>query len=242
MQEATDKNTFYAKKIQRNESREARVLKFHHTPTQEKEPKKYKTEHYFSVKNHPDLFDIGKHYLQLSQNGKKNFAFYSSDSVACHHTLLGISSFFNYHEDLKSTIFVESFDKSELVKLLKNPIREERVFKDEYSYEFLNFNGIEVVEYDHLRHVALKMGAELFSQFISSFIAGSSISLCEMPKIKDVNRERELFFPLIKAMDSLSVVIEPGKSSSKEVKEVVDFSKKYDLKIDGVLFSPVKTK
>ncbi|MGZ3789946.1 MAG: hypothetical protein ACXVLQ_15510 [Bacteriovorax sp.] len=242
MQGASQKNVFYENNIQNNEMKEARVLKFHNIPDPDNGPKKFKTNHYFSVKNHFDLFDIGKHYMQLSQSGKKSFSFYAEDSKSCQQTMLGLSSFFNYHQDIKSIMLVENFEKSELKNLLKPPHREERNFNDEYFYEVLSFDGIEILEYDKLRNAALKMGPEGFSQFIASFITESSLILSEMPKIQFINREKEFFFPLIRTIDSLSVIVEPGKSKNKELKELINFSKKYAVEIDGVLFSPDKEK
>lgn len=234
----TSKNVFNDTNFRHDDVKEARVLKFHNVPGVYTGPKKYKTDHYFNVKNHQDLFDIGKHYLKLLNNGKKSFSFYSEDTKFCQHTLLGLSSFFSYHEDIKSIILVDKFETSELKSLLHNPVKEKKTYNDEYAYEVLNFPMLEIIEYSSLKSMAAMMGPEHFGQFIAKLIMDSDLVLIEMPKIESINSEKEFFFPLIRSMGPLSLMVETGKTKNKGIKDFVKFSSKYDIDIEGVLLVP----
>ena len=200
--------------------------------------RRFNSETYFNAKNHLDLFNVGSFYYQEYLTGKKNFALYAENSNEdVHESLLGFASYFNYHEDLKVTLVTNNFQHSILSKHLKNVHHEVRYFKsEEYFYEVIVSEGIEILEYSALRHICKKLGRELFDGFLDEILGQTDVSFWNVPSLELVDREREFFFPLMRKMDSTSVVLTKGKSSATELKKIINYAAKYSLKISGVLF------
>lgn len=201
--------------------------------------RRYNSEIYFNAKNHLDLFNVGSFYYQEYLAGKKNFALYAGNSKEdVHESLLGFASYFNYHEDLKVTLVTNNFQHSLLSKHLKNVHHEVRYFQsEEYFYEVIVSEGIEILEYSALRHICKKLGRELFDSFLDEILGQTDVSFWNIPSLELIDQEREFFFPLMRKMDSTSVVLTKGKSSASELKKVMNYAAKYSLKISGVLFN-----
>lgn len=198
--------------------------------------KRFSSKNYFNTRNHLDLFNIGSFYFQEFQKSKKSFGFYAGSSLQdSHETLLGLASYFNYHEDLKVTLVVDNFKKSVLSRYLKESHTEIRSFAQQ-TYEVIIADGVEVFEYTTLRHFALKLGRENLELFLDELINDSEISLWDIPDLDIIEQEREFFFQLMRKIDSTSIILSRGKSKAATLKKFLDYTKKYNLRIDGVLF------
>lgn len=198
---------------------------------------RYSSDHYFSVKNHLDLFNVGNFYFQEFQKGKKSFALYADkEELGSCETLIGLASYFNYHENLKVTIIVESFATSNLSKQLKATQREVRACDDHVSYDVIVADGVEVIEFSQLHHLCLRLGRDGFEHLIENIFAEAEISFWDFPKLSIIDSDKEFYFPLIQKIDSFSVLLARGKSKSSNLKSFLSYAKKYSMKIDGVLF------
>lgn len=240
------------------------VLKFHHLPNEKIQPeeeksykkksilalkendsskeikrKKYNSDNYFGVKNHIDLFEIGKHFSYLYQNGIKSLAFYGSTlTPSVQHSILGISSFFNYHKNIKATVFIDKFEGSELSKFLKPThieVESAVTGNDEDVYEVYACDGIEIIELSKLKHIAYKMGPTSFSDFLTALIKRSDIVLWDLPPVSTIDKEREIYLPIVNVIDSLSLVVDTGITKRNEIDEMNDFAGKYQIQVEGVL-------
>lgn len=201
--------------------------------------KKFKSKNYFGVKNHIDLFEIGKYYSNLMDDGMKSFAFYGSGgNKSAHHSILGIASYFNYHKNLKATVFVEEFQGSELQKYLTpTHVELEMATSDESdTVESYSCDGIEVIELSKLRHLAHKIGTDAFSEYLASLVERLDLVLWDLPSLSKIDREREFYLPMVGNIHSLGLVIDSGKSRHSDIKSIHAFSKKYQMKVEGAIF------
>lgn len=207
--------------------------------------KKYKSKNYFGVKNHFDLFEIGKHYSQRVEEGCKSFAFLGkSQSVSTHHSILGLASYFNYHKNMKVVVFTENFKGSELQKFL-TPTHIEAEMVDECeedTIESYSCDGIEVVDLSKIRHIAHKIGAEAFMNYLHNYIERSELVFWDLPELKQIDKEREFYQPIISNLHSLSLIVEAGVTRQDEVKKIYAFAGKYQIKMEGAIFYRKKVK
>lgn len=202
----------------------------------EKKKKRYSSEHYFAAKNHLDLFNVGNFYFHEYQKGKKNFALYADkEEVNSHETLLGLASYFNYHENVKATIVIDNFATSTISKYLKNIQRESRTY-DSIEIDVLTSDGIDVIEFSSLHHLCKKLGRDGFEHLIESIFSTSEISFWDFPNLRNIDEDKEFYFPLIQKINSFSVLLARGKSKSSALRSFLNYAKKYSMKIDGVLF------
>lgn len=200
--------------------------------------KKYNSKNYFGVKNHVDLFEVGKHYTNLSQSGMKSLAFYGNKQKSVHHTMLGLASFFNYHKGMKATIFVDKFAGSDLANFLKPTHIEAEMVSESYeedTYEIYACDGIMVIELYKMKHLAVKMGTDAFQEFLEKIVADSEVVFWDLPKSETINKEREFYLPILNVVDSLSLVVDTGITKIKEIKEMNIFASKYQVALEGVL-------
>lgn len=199
--------------------------------------KKYNSNNYFGVKNHIDLFEVGKYYTNIVQSGSKSLAF-NGHQASVHHTILGLASFFNYHKSMKATIFIEKFEGSELSKfLVPTHIEMEMVTFDdeEESFEIYSCDGVDVVEMHKLKHFAIKMGMDAFNEFLNKIVKDSEIVFWDLPEITTINKEREFYFPILNVINSISLIVNTGLTKINQIKEMTLFANKYQISVEGVL-------
>ncbi|MDO9182284.1 MAG: hypothetical protein Q7U04_07735 [Bacteriovorax sp.] len=207
--------------------------------SKELKKKKYNNINYFGVKNHIDLFEVGRYYTNLQQTGLKSLAFYGNQNTpSVHHSILGIASFFNYHKNLKATVFINKFEGSELAKYLKPTHIEVELINqdtDDDSYEIYACDGVEIVDLSKLKHIAYKIGPDAFTEFLARIVKSSDVVFWELPKASAMDRERELYLPILNIVDSLTLVIDTGISKQNEINEISELAGKYQIPLEGVL-------
>ena len=104
--------------------------------------KRFKCDYYFKVANHQELFKLGQRYTQDFLEGKKSFALTSiSSCTTTEESMLGLSSYFNYHHELKATLIVNSIEETKILKSMPVLHREIRCFdasqiENEGKFEF----------------------------------------------------------------------------------------------------------
>jgi hypothetical protein len=201
--------------------------------------KKYSSKNYFGVKNHIDLFEVGRFYTNLQNEKIKSLAFYGDKTTySVQHSILGIASFFNYHKNLKATVFVDRFEGTELAKLLKPTHVEIELLNqenEEDSYEVLVCDGIDIIELSKLKHLAYKIGADAFNDFLKQIVKNADVVFWELPETTKIDVERELYLPILNVIDSLTLVIDTGTTKIDEITEINKFAGKYQIRIEGIL-------
>lgn len=201
--------------------------------------KTYNSKNYFGVKNHIDLFEIGKKYSDLIKGGIKSLAFIGDEhTVSTHHTLLGIASYFNYHHDCKVTILIERFEGSELQKFLTPTHLEVELINsdDANTLESYSCEGIDIVEISRLRSTLKKEGPEVLTNFLASLVASAQVVLWDLPQFKRIDSEKEFYLPLIESVQSLSLIVHKGFSKQEGIRSNYECAKKYQMRVEGVLF------
>ncbi len=201
-----------------------------------KRAKKYNSNNYFDVKNHSELFDLGKYFLQLNNNEKKNFGFYCDSNELLAQTMVGLSAFFNYHENKKVTMIVDRYESSSYKKLLPLEHVEAHKINEEVELDYIVSGGVELIEMNQLKHVFYKYGSEVFSRVIKEILEESDLVFSEFPKMQEIEKDRELYFDLNRSIDSLILIANKGASKAKDFKKVIDYSRKYNVPVEGVVF------
>ena len=52
-----------------------------------------------------------------------------------------------------------------------------------------------------------------------------------------MNKKRELFFPVVRSLESLTLIVEKEVTKKKDVDSLISYFEKYQVPIKGVLFS-----
>ncbi len=198
---------------------------------------KIKNQFYYKVKNHMELFNIGQSYLKDLQKGVKNFAFSSLGlDLDRQKTILGITSFFNYHSDKKVTIFTQNIEDTFFYEYISKLKVERTYFFDEtVSLKHYKTDGIDLYEYAELKRVHEQLEHYSYEELLDEIVESSEVVFWDLPKMEIVTKEREIFFPIIRCIDNASIIVGEEISKFKEVKKQIKFFKKYQVKIKGLL-------
>lgn len=198
--------------------------------------RRFRCENYFKTINHVDLYKIGSFYHEIINQKKKTFAFYGINlGSKVKDTIIGLASFFNYHHEIKITIIVDEYDHDWMESIPCKDLIHRQCQKD-ISYRVLIADGIEVVELKHIRELAIKNGLD-YDVVIDKVVDDAEIVFWELPKVSKMEEEREVYFPLWLNLDGVSIVVNKGETKSSQLKPFLDFCKKSDKNIFGVLFT-----
>ena len=190
-----------------------------------------KRELFYKVQNHHELFKLGNTYLTDLKMGIKSFAFSGAgqENVG-QKTVFGVAAFLNYSTDKNITIVTSKYDDS----LYQHNLGEmSHVAKNiaDLEYDSVCMEGVEIVTFDAL-HGIIKRLAE---QGISQFCDEREVILWDLPIIERVMQTPELYFPIIRKLDSISFVVNANKSKMKSLNKLVYYYKKYEVPLKGIL-------
>jgi len=212
---------------------------FHESKAQHFDHKKNKigSSRYFAIKNHLDLFELGRHYTRLYECGMHSFAFYGAGPQKhVQQTLLGLASFFNYHKNEKVLLFIEKLEGSEIGKYITHFHTEVLPFNDsDETFEINISDGLEIIEYSQLRHLAYKMGEQAFSMFLNSVINNAKIIFWELPYSEKISKDCEFFLPIAEVISNFTFVVTNGVSRQSELKNMFEFAEKNQIITEGVI-------
>lgn len=190
---------------------------------------------YYRVKNHIELFKLGDSYLRDFNRGVKSLAFHSCTcSSERERTVLGVSSFLNYNAKVTVTIVTDNLKKSlyhEHIKELEEV--KKTIINENISYTSFVTQGVEFIEFSELCDVMYQLGNTSFEEFIEDFIENSDVVLWDLPKLSEMDNKKELFYPVIRSIESVSIVVETNLSSYKEIISVKDYFDKYKVPFKG---------
>ncbi|MBK25449.1 MAG: hypothetical protein CME70_15750 [Halobacteriovorax sp.] len=195
---------------------------------------------YYKAKDHVELFKTGSQYLKDFKEGLKSFAFSSYDlDLIRQKTVFGVSTFFNYHTDVKTLIVSEGVAHSfynEYMGIEKNESRQ--VFDEDITYDVGVTNGIELMDFEQLRKVSRKIRTFDFEDFVDFLVDSYDLILWDMPEVSVLDNQKEVYFPIIRSLDSVSLIVAKDKTKIKEVHELVGYYKRYQVEIKGLLYNP----
>ncbi len=195
---------------------------------------------YYKAKDHVELFKTGSQYLKDFKEGLKSFAFSSYDlDLIRQKTVFGVSTFFNYHTDVKTLIVSEGMAHSFYYEYMEIDEKETRqVFDEELTYEVGISDGIELLDFDHLKKIARKIRTFDFEDFIDFLVDSYDLILWDMPEVSVLDAQKEIYFPIIRSLDSVSLIVAKDKTRIQEVNDLVGYYKRYQVEIKGLLYNP----
>ena len=177
----------------------------------------------------------------------KNFAFSSHGLVeAQQKTILGIASFFNYHEDVRTLIVSSDLRKG----LFSNLINQEKIIpvlisqeEEHPMYCYGHNDHFDFLDFNELIKINKKLRNEiLYEELIRKILEQYDMVLWDTPNIERINQENEIFFPVSMKFESITLIVKESESQFNQILEIKSFFQKYGLKIKGVLFDQLKKK
>jgi hypothetical protein len=195
--------------------------------------------YYYRAKDHVELFKVGSSFLKDFRSGLKSFSFSSIGlKEEREKSVLGILSFFNYHEDVRICVVTQSLVDSYYSRIAtKAKKREAQVFDEDLSYEFYTGDGFEVIEYSELKKIERKISAYNFEDFLDFLLDSFDIILWDLPEIEILDANKEVYFPIVRSLDNVSFIVGKNVSKISEINEMISYFKRYQIAIKGLLFS-----
>lgn len=194
---------------------------------------------YYRVKNHIELFKLGDSYLRDFNRGVKSLAFHScTNSDERERTVLGVSSFLNYNAKVTVTVITDNLKKS----LYHDHIKELEEIKKSIDNESVTYTsyvtqGVEFIEFSELCDVMYQLGNTSFEEFIENFIENSDVVLWDLPNLVEMDNKKELFYPVIRSIESVSIIVESNESKYKEITNAKDYFDKYKVPFKGFVIA-----
>jgi hypothetical protein len=224
-------------KLKGNEGKEGALKYEKHSFTRKKSRSGH--AYYYRAKDHVELYKVGSSFLKDFNSGLKSFSFSSSGlKEEREKSVLGILSFFNYHEDLRICVITNDLKESFYNKIAVNAQkREGQVFDEELFYEFYTGEGFEIIEFKELKRVEKKITAYNFEDFLDQILNSFDLVLWDLPEIEILDSNKELYFPVIRSLDSVSFIVGKNVSKISEINEMVSYFKRYQIPIKGLLLS-----
>lgn len=195
--------------------------------------------YYYRAKDHVELYKVGSSFLKDFNSGLKSFSFSSSGlREEREKSVLGILSFFNYHQDLRICVITNDLKESFYNKIAVNAQkREGQVFDEDLYYEFYTGEGFEIIEFKELKRIEKKITAYNFEDFLDQIMNSFDLVLWDLPEIEILDSNKELYFPVIRSLDSVSFIVGKNVSKISEINEMVSYFKRYQIPIKGLLLS-----
>lgn len=194
--------------------------------------------YYYRAKDHVELFKVGSSFLKDFRSGLKSFSFSSIGlKEEREKSVLGILSFFNYHEDVNICVITPSLKESYYSRIAtKAKKREAQVFDEDLHYEFYTGDGFEVIEYSEFKRIERKITAYNFEDFLDFILDSFDIVLWDLPDIEILDSNKEVYFPIVRSLDNVSFVVGKNVSKISEINEMISYFKRYQIPIKGLLF------
>jgi hypothetical protein len=215
-----------------------KTLKYQkHTLTKKKN--RSNKSYYYKAKDHMELYKVGSSYLEDFKAGLKSFSF-SSNGIACDRekTVFGICSFFNYHEDLNICILT-----SDLLKTFYSEICEDfeekeiQVFDEDLTLKINRAKGFDLIQYKDLKKVERKIRDYDFETFVDYLSDRYDLLLWDLPELSILDSNKELYFPIIRTLDNVSLVVKKDVSKISEIGDMISYYNRYQVDIKGLLYS-----
>ncbi|MBT5092872.1 MAG: hypothetical protein HOM21_01430 [Halobacteriovoraceae bacterium] len=196
--------------------------------------------YYYRAKDHVELFKMGSSYLRDFKDGIKSFAFSCVGLPTDREkTVFGVSAFFNYHSDVNMVIVTENFDSSFYSEFVGKFETEKRnVPEEDLFYKVHVAKGFEVIELTELGKIERKIRNYDFEDFLDHLVDSYDLVLWDLPEIDSMNSFKELYFPVIRTLDNVSLIVGQNKNMMDDITQMIEYFKRYQVTIKGLLFAP----
>jgi hypothetical protein len=196
------------------------------------------SDYFYRATNHLDLYNIGKSYLDDYKKGIKNFAFCTDEAKdAKEKTVLGLTSFFNYHQDLTITILTSHVGDTFYSQIVKDLKPQKKVIEgEEVSFIVYESSEFNLIEFDELKNMNDKFRTYHLEDLIQEVVNRSDLVLWDLPTVEELSKDKKVFFPISRYMENISLVIKSGDTRYEKVNKMINHFNKYGIRIKGVLF------
>lgn len=194
---------------------------------------------YYRVKDHMELFKVGSSYLKDYQAGISSMGFSSYNLPAeGKKTVFGISSFFNYHDSINVCIITNDLNSSFYASMFEEfEMRKDLFLGEDVEYDIFHADGNDFIEFSEITNVKHSSNHSGPGEFIEFLLDKYDLILWDLPALEYMNKNREIFFPIVCAIESLTLIVGAEISKGKELEALISYYQKYQVPIKGILFS-----
>lgn len=197
-----------------------------------------KTKYFYKVKDHQELYKVGTSYYDDFKNGLKSFAFSSPDlGRSQDKAVLALASFFEHNEDVKIGIVSVDIENDFLEATIKESDKKTASIGNVVVDYFDHHDKIHLIDFSCIKkNVGPVAGINEVEQVISFIVDNYDLIFWSLPSLNTMEQERPFYFPLTRFFDNVSLVIQKGKTKTKELEKLISFYQKYGIKLKGVLY------
>lgn len=194
---------------------------------------------YYKVKNHIELFKLGDSYLRDFNRGIKSLAFNSTGVKGEREkTVLGVTSFLNYNAKVTVTVVTDDLQKSLYHNYIKDLEEIKKpILNEDIQYTCYGTQGVEFVEFSEICDVMYQLGNSTFEEFIENFVESSDVVLWDLPDLKEMDNKKEVFYPVIRSLESVSLIVKTNYSKYAELHKIKDYFEKYKVPFKGLVLA-----
>jgi len=194
---------------------------------------------YYRAKDHMELYKVGSSFLKDFNSGLKSFSFASCGmALQREKSVLGITSFFNYHEDINICVITKDLAGSFYSSIAEGfSVKPREIFDEDLTYDVHHAGGFDIVELGELKKVERKLRNYDFEQFLDHLLDSYDLILWDLPDLKILDANKELYFPIIRSLDSVSFIVGKNISKASEITSMISYFNRYQIQIKGLLFS-----
>jgi hypothetical protein len=195
----------------------------------------------YKIKNHQELFKIGKSFLKDYRMRTSSFAIASAGYMeAQRKTVLGLASYFDQVlTGVSILVICDGIDEKVFKDMIDVSNVEQFDFDHEIAIQVYNFNDkIHFADMNEIIQLkTTSLSSTEFSNKLSHLVDGFDILLWDVPEISEIKNNIESYFPIINQFHSLSVIIGRELTSKTEVERLKTFFENYNINLKGVLFN-----
>lgn len=193
---------------------------------------------YYKTKKHNELFKLGTLFYRDLESGLKSFAFTGQgDIVPQQSTILGLSAYFSYHMKITTTVFTESFKYSKYNCSDKEIATDEIMVTPDLSIKVNCYQDLRVIEYCELQKIIEFADVNLLEDTLESIIDNNELIFWDLPTPKEMEKATELYFPITRIIDNVSLIVKPNNSKIKSILDLKEYFEKYHIQIKGMIMS-----
>ena len=152
---------------------------------------------------------------------------------------MGIASFINYFEAARILVITTASDQLFFKTILTNAPCDNLSLADSLiNLEVYRHEGIYFVDIDCIARIVRKNTEIDYEQLVASLSNSFDCILCDLPEVlENKTPNLEIYLPIYKIANNVSVIFASNKSSFKKVDKLMNYFSSYNIKVKGALFS-----
>ncbi len=193
---------------------------------------------YYKTKKHNELFKLGTLFYRDLESGLKSFGFTCQGSTEPQqNTILGLSAYFSYHMKTTTTVFTETFANSVYCVANKEYTEEKILIAPNLSINSFCYQDMRIIEFCELQSIVEFGDTDLLEEGLEKIIDNSELLFWDLPTPHEMEKTNELFFPITRLIDNVSLVVKPNNSKIKDIVHLKEYFEKYHIQIKGMIMS-----